>query len=44
MPAPGSIAEITEDARRVEALGVDGLNLLAYRYDGDVDALVETVV
>ena len=40
----GSIAEIAEDARRAEALGVDGINLLAYRYDGDVDALVETVV
>ena len=36
----GSIAEIAEDARRAEALGVDGINLLAYRYDGDVDALV----
>jgi NAD(P)H-dependent flavin oxidoreductase YrpB (nitropropane dioxygenase family) len=40
----GSIAEIAEDARRAEALGVDGINLLAYRYDGDVDALVEAVV
>ena len=39
----GSIAEIAEDARRAEALGVDGINLLAYRYDGDVDALVEAV-
>jgi NAD(P)H-dependent flavin oxidoreductase YrpB (nitropropane dioxygenase family) len=40
----GSIAEIAEDACRAEALGVDGINLLAYRYDGDVDALVEAVV
>jgi hypothetical protein len=40
----GSIAEIADDARRVEALGVDGINLLAYRYDGDVDELVEAVV
>jgi hypothetical protein len=40
----GSIDEIAEDARRAEALGVDGINLLAYRYDGDVDALVEAVV
>ena len=39
----GSIAEIADDARRAEALGVDGINLLAYRYDGDVDALVEAV-
>ncbi|HEY2789132.1 MAG TPA: hypothetical protein VGI72_06710, partial [Gaiellales bacterium] len=40
----GSIAEIADDARRAESLGVDGINLLAYRYDGDVDALVEAVV
>lgn len=40
----GSVAEIADDARRVEALGVDGVNLLAYRYDGDVDELVEAVV
>jgi putative N-acetylmannosamine-6-phosphate epimerase len=40
----GSIDEIAEDARRAEQLGVDGINLLAYRYDGDVDALVEAVV
>ena len=39
----GSIPEIAEDARRAEALGVDGINLLAYRYDGDVEALVEAV-
>ena len=35
----GSIAEIAEDARRAEALGVDGINLLAYRYDGDVEVI-----
>ena len=40
----GSIDEIAEDARRAEALGVDGINLLAYRFDGDVAALVEAVV
>jgi hypothetical protein len=40
----GSIESIAEDARRAEELGVDGINLLAYRYDGDVDALVEAVV
>ncbi|HEY3764568.1 MAG TPA: hypothetical protein VGL44_05380 [Gaiellales bacterium] len=40
----GSIAQIADDARRAESLGVDGINLLAYRYDGDVDALVEAVV
>jgi hypothetical protein len=40
----GSISSIAEDARRAEGLGVEGINLLAYRYDGDVDALVEAVV
>lgn len=40
----GTIDEITQDTRRAAALGVDGINLLAYRYDGDVDELVEAVV
>jgi len=40
----GTIEEIAQDARRAEALGVDGINLLAYRYDGDVDQLLEAVV
>jgi hypothetical protein len=40
----GSIEQIAEDARRAESLGVDGINLLAYRYDKDVNALVEAVV
>jgi hypothetical protein len=40
----GSIDEIVDDARRAAALGVDGINLLAYRYDGDVEALVRAVV
>ncbi len=39
----GSIHDIVEDARRVEQLGVDGINLLAYRYDGDVAELVGRV-
>jgi hypothetical protein len=39
----GSIPEIADDARRAEAVGADGINLLAYRYDGDVDDLVEAV-
>jgi hypothetical protein len=39
----GPIDEIVADTRRAEALGVDGINLLAYRYDGDVEALVEAV-
>ena len=40
----GSIQEIAEDARRAEGLGVDGVNLLAYRYDGDVETLLDAVV
>ena len=40
----GSIAEIAEDARRAEDRGVDGINLLLYRYDGDVDGLLEAVL
>jgi hypothetical protein len=40
----GSVSSIADDARRAEGLGVDGINLLAYRYDGDVDALVDAVV
>lgn len=39
----GSIAEIVDDARRVQELGVNGINLLAYRYDGDVPGLVAAV-
>jgi methylmalonyl-CoA mutase cobalamin-binding subunit len=40
----GTVEEIVADAARAEALGVDGINLLAYRYDGDVDQLVDAVV
>jgi hypothetical protein len=40
----GTIDSIVEDARRAQRLGVDGVNLLAYRYDGDVDELVDGVV
>ncbi len=40
----GSIEEIVADAERAAALGVDGINLLAYRYDGDVEALTRAVV
>lgn len=39
----GSVAEIAADAAAAQARGVDGINLLAYRYDGDVDGLVEAV-
>jgi len=40
----GTIDEIVADTERAASLGVDGINLLAYRYDADVDALVRAVV
>jgi len=40
----GEIEEIAAEARRAEGLGVDGINLLAYRYDGDVEALLDAVL
>jgi hypothetical protein len=40
----GTIDAIVQDVRHAEQLGVDGINLLAYRYDGNVNALVEAVV
>jgi hypothetical protein len=40
----GSVAEIVDDVRDAQARRVDGVNLLAYRYDGDVLALVEAIV
>ena len=40
----GSIDEIVADTERATALGVDGINLLAYRFDGDVEALTRAVV
>ncbi len=41
----GSVEEIVESARRLVAMEeVYGLDLLAYRYDGDVGALVQGVV
>lgn len=39
----GTIKEIVEDAKRVESLGVDGINLLAYRYNGDVNYLLNSI-
>lgn len=41
----GTIESIAESARRLTARpGVDGLDLLAYRWEGDVPALVRAVV
>jgi hypothetical protein len=39
----GSVDEIVDDARRAADAGVHGINLLAYRYDGDVEDLVARV-
>jgi putative N-acetylmannosamine-6-phosphate epimerase len=39
----GTIEGIVEDGRRVEKIGVDGINLLGYRYDGDVVKLIRSV-
>jgi NAD(P)H-dependent flavin oxidoreductase YrpB (nitropropane dioxygenase family) len=40
----GAITDIADDARRAESEGADGINLLAYRYDGSPESLIETVV
>lgn len=41
----GSLASIADSARRLTGLpGVDGLDLLAYRHDGDVEQLMADVV
>lgn len=41
----GTADEIVDDARSLAAIpGVHGLDLLAYRYDGDVPALAQAVV
>jgi len=40
----GTIEEIVADGLRVQGWGVDGINLLAYRYDGDVERLVRSVL
>jgi len=40
----GTIEEIVSHARSLEAKGVDGLDLLTYRYTGNAHALLNTVV
>jgi hypothetical protein len=39
----GTIEEIAAEAKTTENLRADGINLLAYRYDGDIRRLVESV-
>ena len=40
----GTVEEIVQHARDMEAKGVDGLDLLTYRYTGDAHALLKEVV
>lgn len=39
----GSIEEIVNDTKKVKEKGISGINLLAYRYNGDVEQLIEKV-
>jgi len=39
----GTIEEIVKDAKMVENLGADGIDLLAYRYDGDPEQLIKSI-
>ena len=39
----GSIEEIVNDTKKVKKKGISGINLLAYRYNGDVEQLIEKV-
>lgn len=39
----GSIDEVVHDAREIAASGVDGINLLAYRYQDNVDQLMGSI-
>lgn len=39
----GSIEEIINDTKKVKDKDIQGINLLAYRYNGDVEKLIEKV-
>lgn len=39
----GEIGEMVAEAKEFESLGIDGINLLAYRYNGDVGQLIQTL-
>ena len=39
----GTIKEIINDAKMVEDLGADGIDLLAYRYDDDPEQLIKSI-
>lgn len=40
----GSIQEIVDGAKEIEKLGVDGFDLLAYRYVGDAEELAKQII
>ena len=40
----GTIDEIVADGGKKQAMGIDGINLLAYRYDGDVEKLIKSLL
>jgi len=40
----GGVEEMVNDAKRFEEMGVDGINLLAYRYTGDPEKLMKEVI
>jgi hypothetical protein len=40
----GTVESITDDAKRLSALGVDGMDLLTYRFEGDTNGLLHAVV
>ena len=40
----GSVNEIVDNGLEFEKIGVDGINLLLYRYTGDVNLLLESIV
>jgi hypothetical protein len=39
----GEPGEMIAEAKEFESLGIDGINLLAYRYNGDVSQLIPTL-
>jgi hypothetical protein len=39
----GSIEDIVNDTKKVKEKGIPGINLLAYRYNGNVEVLIEKV-
>lgn len=40
----GSIEEIVRQGKQTEDMGVDGVDLLAYRFDGDIERLMSSVI